>query len=469
MTHTTRSSLLCKLESYIPREVSDYYRIYRAGFYITGEAVICCKERDIALLQSFLDSDDIQQFLQHMTDFTSKLWNPSFRGKALFIPELDELIRRANPLITSEVRLSCSDDLIVYVATEVYTEGGHTRVIEDMVRAMPEYEHLLITTGMDSGHTTLTKLKSQFDKLHLNVRPLTGLSQTERVRELSSLIHSVRPQAIMVFAHPDDSVAYLGIDAHLAKRTVFIHHADHIPALGASRTDFLHVDLTPVCHSICSRHANLRPLMLNLTVQDAGTVRITNRQPMIGLTCGSAHKYAGSVDFSYAQLLANLFSSGVGQVFHVGEMADSQKSQICAEIAAFGQNPSKLIFLDETPSLALKMIEVAPDFFLTSHPIGGGKATVEAMSVGLPILYICSPSTPPLLRADMALGSSIPVVSLKGLPAAIHRLKAEREDAARRSRQIYEEHYSAPAFMHGLLSIIAQLPGCNERSEPKHA
>ena len=312
---------------------------------------------------------------------------------------------------------------------------------------------MLITTAMERSDPTLACLKSRFDELGLAVHSLQTFSRAEKVRELSSLIGALRPQVVMLLAHPDDCVAYTGIAGRSAPRVIFLHHADHIPSLGASRSDYVHLDLTPACHAVCASNADLHPSMLNLTVKDIGSVEIVERNSIIGVTSGSAHKYTGVVEFSYAQLLARLFSSGVARVFHIGDMSASQKDQISADIATTGQDPSKIVFLGSAPSVAAKMIELAPDFYVTSHPIGGGKAMIEAMSVGLPILYVRPAGTSPLY-ADLSLGSSVPISNLEAIAAAVHRLKIEKKTMASRSRRTYEEHYSQSAFRDGLLSII---------------
>lgn len=227
-----------------------------------------------------------------------------------------------------------------------------------------------------------------------------------------------------------------------------------MPALGASRTDYTHIDLTPACHRFCASRPKLQASLLNLTAKDIGTVQLVERYPIIGVTRGSPHKYAGSSEFSYAQLLATLFSNGVARVFHIGDMPASQKAQICADIAASGQDASRVVFLPNTPSLAMKLVEISPDFYLTSHPVGGGRATVEALSVGLPILWVCPPSTPPLLGADMTFNTSVLVSALEQVPAAIHQLETEKSTLAKRSREIYEKHYSPSAFRERLLLAI---------------
>ena len=163
---------------------------------------------------------------------------------------------------------------------------------------------------------------------------------------------------------------------------------------------------------------------------------------------------SGTIEFSYAELVAGLFSSGVARIFHVADMTASQKDQICADIVANGQDSNRLVFLSSAPSLAMKLIEMSPTFYLTSHPLGGGKATVEALSVGLPILYVCPASRLPLLGPDMTFGTSIPVTTLGQIPAAVNRLELERITLAELRPQIYETHYSTKAFREGLQPLM---------------
>jgi hypothetical protein len=405
----------------------------------------------VAPLAVFLERGNLDMFLKRLSELTGKLLSGPLTGRALFIPELDELASKASAIVTPDRNQLSNSKLLVHVATMVYPTGGHTRVIEDIAATLPNYRHVLIITAMHKEHPDLASLKSRFEKLNLNVHLLQCLSQAEKTRELSSLIGALRPQAVLLLAHHDDSVAYVGVAGHSARRVLFLHHADYQPSMGAFRLDYAHVDLTPACHAVCASHPSLHATLLNLTVKDVGVVRLVERHPMIGVTCGSSHKYEGSSEFSYAQLLAALFSSGVGRILHIGDMPASQKNQICANLVASGQDASRVVFLPNTPSLAGKLVELSPDFYLTSHPIGGGKTTIEALSVGLPILSVCPTSTPPLLGADMTFNTSVRVSALEQIPAAIDLLETQKETLAKCSREIYERHYSPSAFRENLM------------------
>jgi hypothetical protein len=94
-------------------------------------------------------------FLTRLSELTVKLLSEPLRGRALFIPELDELARKASLVVAPVSNPPTNSKLLVHVATTVYPTGGHTRVIEDIVASLPEYRHVLVTTVMDRSHSML--------------------------------------------------------------------------------------------------------------------------------------------------------------------------------------------------------------------------------------------------------------------------------------------------------------------------
>lgn len=419
------------------------------------DAVITGIDDQVAYLTGLLDRGNMELFLKRLAELMAKklLYGP-LRGRALFVPQLDELVRRASLVITPKPNPPTNSKLLVHITSQVYPWGGHTRVIEDIAASLPEYQHELIVTEMEDTHPDLARVKPRFDELNLRVRLLSRLTREERATELSSLITALAPDAIVFLAFSADTAAHVGVAAHSAQRVLFLHAGDHHPSLGAFRPDYTHVDLTPACHKICASHSCLHASMLNLTVKDLGTVQPVERRPILGATCGSPHKYAGSTEFSYAELLSALFAAGVDQLLHIGEMPEEQKNRVRSEITANGQDASRVVFLPNTPFLTAKLLETCPDFYLISHPIGSGKATVEALSVGLPILHPRPASGLPLLFVDMTFGNAVTIRSLEETLPAVLRLRTEMGTLAKHSRQVYERHYSPTAFRETLRSLI---------------
>jgi len=435
--------------------MARYKRRYR-NFRPTcaDDAVVRGIDEQVAYLTRLLDRGNMEMFLQRLAELMPKLYNGPLRYRALFVPELDELARRASLIITPNPNPPTNSKLLVHITSQVYPWGGHTRVIEDIAANLPEYRHDLVVTEMDQADPDLARVKPRFDELRLNVHLLHGLTRVERATELSSLINALAPEVVFLLAFPGDSVAHASVAGHSAQRVLYLHAGDHHPSLGSYRPDYAHIDLTPACHKLCLGQPRLHASMLNLTVKDIGTVELSRRSLMVGATCGSPHKYAGSSEFSYAQLLAALFAAGVDRILHIGDMPEEQRNRIRSEITTDGQDASRVIFLPNTPSLAAKLLEISPDFYLISHPVGSGKATLEAMSVGLPILHALPASELPLISPDMTFGTSVTASTLKQIASAVHRLEAEKDTLAKRSREVYERHYCPAGFREGLLSAL---------------
>jgi len=411
-------------------------------------------------LEALLERNEIEAFLKEAQGFVYRMWTtPAIKGKALLIPQMDALLERAARHFNRSQRPRESAlQLVAHIATEIYTTGGHTRLIENMVRALPEYRHVLVLTdsveNYRQGRLALDTLKERFDILGVEILTLSGATLTEKTAELAGLIESLAPQAAVLTAHHFDVVANAGITGNSAPRVIFIHHGDDLPSLGATRADLIHADLNPASLHVCMTEGLLTPAYLNLTVKDCGVVHAPQRDTLIGATCGAPYKYSGVSLFSYAALLAALFAAGVEKIFHIGTMPQEQMAQVRSDLAKAGQDAQRIIFMPNTPSLAPALKKVAPDFFLGSHPIGGGTAMTEAMSLGLAIIATRPEGLSPLHNVDLSLGNELVVRTLDDVPAIVTTVRRDRKALGRRSRDVYEKHYSMGVFRDRLLSLI---------------
>jgi hypothetical protein len=388
---------------------------------------------------------------------------PALMGRALFLPQLDALMEDAAKAFVPAAMHPAAGPIVVHVATEVYETGGHTRVLEDIARALPEYRHVLILTDImenyRAGRLVLGFLKGRFDTIKLEVIFLQETTLAQKALELAAHIARLAPQAVALLGHHFDTIANAGVSGHSAPRVLYIHHCDFSPALGATRGDYIHVDVTPSCHAMCKTVRASPSVFLGLSVEDRGVVEFSARKSLVGVTCGGPHKYAGRNEFSYAELLAALFANGIENIIHIGAMSPEQMNQIQKEIDALGQDAGRVIFQGNTPSLTDSLQEIMPGFFLCSFPTGGGKAMLEAMSVGLPLLIPRPGSTAPLIGADIAHGVGLTIKTLQDVPGIVRRLRTEEQGLGRRHREIFEQYYSMPVFRKKLLGLIREGEG----------
>jgi hypothetical protein len=415
---------------------------------------------EFEILNRLVDLEQWDMLLLLVRDVARQLSaDPDLMGRALFIPQFDELMQRASQVFVQEPVRPTIGDLMVHVATEVYETGGHTRVIEDVVRAFPQHRHLLILTDVidsyRSGRLTLGLLAGRFGEIGLEVKCLQGPSLGSKARMLAALIAQSAPHTVFINTHHFDSVLSAAVSNRSAPKVLYLHLCDHNPALGATRSDFIHVDMTPLCHQACNATYPFPHTFLPLSMKDAGVAKRPQGDRLTGVSCGDPHKYMGYCEFTYGQLLGALLSSGVAQIFHIGTMQDAQQMSIRSDLRDMEQDEGAVTFLPDVRSLAEALHLIAPSFFLDSHPKGGGKAMVEALSAGIPILFPRPVSTLPLLNADMAFGESLRIRELKDVPEAIRQLRADREGLAMRSRKVFEDHYSPSKFQQHLMNLLS--------------
>lgn len=413
-----------------------------------------------SVLSQMLDRGELEQVLAHARSISHELSiHPGLNGVGLFIPQLDELMLRASKGLVQLPSGPAHKDSMVHVATEVYETGGHTRVIEDIVRAFPQCRHTLILTDVADNYLGnrlhLGFLKERYEALGLEVVYLKKSSLTARAQECATLLREFAPQAIFLFAHHFDTVANAAISGQSAPRVLYVHHCDHNPGLGATRSDYIHLDVSPPAHELCKSIPALSPIFLGLSIADSGRVAAAaDRAGLVGVTCATAYKYTGRCEFSYAEFLAAMFAEGVEKLFHIGEVPQAQQDQIRAEIRALRQDERRIEFVGNVPSLAQSLKQIAPDFFLCSYPVGGGKAMIEAMSVGLPTISPRAPTTLPLICADLSMGVSLTIEKLEEVPAAFKKLRAEKQELGERNREMFDRHYSMTAFHRKLSELI---------------
>ena len=386
--------------------------------------------RQVRILSLCLEKGWNRRFLKWFQELAYSLCS-RFSCEALFIPELDALALKAGTTLQQPAEPTKS---IIHVATELYETGGHTRILLDIVRALPEYIHTIICTKPIS-HETMNAIGSGFPNLVFGVNALEQDS-------FPSISRFGRPCVVFLLNHPNDVASNIVASA---ERVIFLHHVDHSPCLGATRSDYVHVDLTPSCHEFCKRYG---ASMLDMTTEDFGVAKSSTRV-LTAATCGNHLKYVGKQGFTYSQLLNGLFASGVKKVWHIGAVPEEQQAAIHSEVRG------NICFVSNVLSLAKTLINIAPTFYFDSHPLGGGKAQIEALSVGLPILQSLPDGTPPLSKGNISYGHAVTIASLDDLPQGIERIKNEHAILSAESRVVYEQNYHPEMFRRNVKRLIA--------------
>ncbi|MGI8603275.1 MAG: hypothetical protein ACR2OZ_09780, partial [Verrucomicrobiales bacterium] len=280
----------------------------------------------------------------------------------------------------------------VYVATELYESGGHTRVLEDFIAAQPGRRHLILLTKLH-GRTTRAKIEARFAAPNVVVECAPAHDAAETVRWLAGRLQALAEARIFLFTHHEDAVAVTACASITLARLYFYHHADHHLALGLHLPGAVHLDLTPFSFFHCRDAARLsRVTYLPLT-----TPEVAARPPaefclspteagLVTCSCGSEGKFTAPYDFNYFDLMAQALAQTRGSHVHIGPLSGDMVTRFHERLASWGVAAERVRLVTQVPSLAAALSEFNVSLYLGSWPLGGARAIIEALGTGTPVL-----------------------------------------------------------------------------------
>jgi hypothetical protein len=278
---------------------------------------------------------------------------------------------------------------ICYLASEIYKIGGHTRLIEDFVRLAPSYRHAVLVTNC--GH------QQAEDALRLGTRcEIYVLEETDRSAKLQSglwKLEEIAPDAVFGLGHPFDPLVGLLIELYRPRRKVHVHHADHSFSLVPASKDFPVAVLFRGAAEALRKAGVSRIVHLPVTCTDprasiaasaAGLLPPLNSSPFTTATSGNSNKFDSRSDDDYLNLLAARYGARHGRHIHFGPLRPETLEQIEALQVKLGRI-GDFVQIPFVPYLAVALAATRPDLYIGSYPMGGKRASVEAMAAGCPI------------------------------------------------------------------------------------
>ncbi|AWI75209.1 hypothetical protein CEW83_08260 [Parazoarcus communis] len=336
--------------------------------------------------------------------------DPATVGSVLSSPGLDELCQKLgamslNYIESEKIRPPSADrqaDVII-LATELYSVGGHTRVIEDIIRAQPDKHHLILMTNFFS-HDYQFDLE-RFTRLGVEVSTPESGDYVSRLVWTQLQLCSHPDAQILVFNHHADVAAIAGIQPGLNREVVFCHHADHHLCLGAALDWVRHVDLYEDFCNTC-RAAGIKAELWPLSVPDIGARPhdpASFRRTGSLLTACSGHdaKFMAPYPFHYWTVLPQVLRRSGGRHLHIGPLSDDILNALRAELAAQGVSEERFTHIPWVENLGATLKEHDVDLYIGSFPLGGGRAIIEAMGAGTPIVTHANNMHPPLGSATL--------------------------------------------------------------------
>ncbi len=345
-----------------------------------------CDARDFGAALSM-----VQQFVEKV------IFNPASVAKVFVSGELDAICKTIASQKLELVDARCVDARgTVILVSELSMAGGHNELIKDIVR-LKLFPDPVVVVQTDCFERLDKEVLMAFTASAgiETVQPI-GNDLNEKFSWLLDFLQRETPRKFLVLSHNQDalaiSVAFAAKAMSTSTDVIYIHHGDHHLSLGAATQDFIHVDPHNIGYFHCRNELGNRDnhyWPLTATIPEAIERKKIFLESGSLITCssGRAEKFeVGSYAFDYFKILPQVLRATGGVHVHIGDLESGQLEKIGIELISVGVDPSKFLHIPWVQSVAQALVDYSVDLYISSFPLGGGKASLEAMAAGVPLL-----------------------------------------------------------------------------------
>ena len=352
--------------------------------------------------------------------------------------------------------------LYVYIVTRIQKSGGHTRVIQDFIKARPDAHHSLILTEL-AGPSDVEFISQGLMKKQpgISIEAAQGLGFHDRLAWLQKRLAELAPDHFYLFNHHQDSVAVAAVQPEMGLTGSFYHHGDHHLCLGVTLSFIGHIDIHQWGHNYCRHTLGLENTYVPLTVDDRGALpnnwAFMPQGRLTTCTVGRHNKVEAPYFIRYVELVPQLLKATGGTHVHIGQLTFWGLRRIRQGLKKLQVNPDRFVYVPWVPSVWEALQKYKIDFCIASFPYGGGITLIEIMGAGVPVAIHRHIYSRLLSTMDMAYPDVFTwrypeelFAYCKTLTPAILQLNSQK------ARQHYEKHHRP--------SILADI--LNNKSKP---
>jgi hypothetical protein len=280
----------------------------------------------------------------------------------------------------------------VYLASELYDEGGHTAVIGDFIRATPARHAWVLVTDIENRSVIGEHVLARVGVPRLNVLVNPRRDLVGKLAWLMRTLDRLAPERVFLFNHPHDCVAVAACQPRPRTAFVFVHHTDRNPSLGAFLPSAVHADLTPFCFACCRTKAGIADnVFIPIVTPDRGCRNFSRPRAdfndLVTASSGSPHKYRPDYRPSYGAVIAEVLRLTGGQHVHIGPMRGRDLRALRSAMQRAGVSGDKLVHVPHVDSVWDAMSTFAVDLYIGSFPVRGARTSVEVMGSGTPAIW----------------------------------------------------------------------------------
>lgn len=347
-------------------------------------------------IENLISAGKLSDALIEIRDYVERVMTePVCVGQVFGSSDLDGLcvkigtINLANlPTLEDKVIFEDSQlETVCYLVSKLQRTGGHSRLVQDFIRAQPLKNHIVISTeiGGPSDKRYYEEVIKNIGNLSIKYVPNGNL--LEKLSWIQSLLLKVRPKHTYLFNHHQDSVAVSAIVPDLCMDASFCHHGDHHLCLGVSMDHLTHIDFHPMGYHYCRDQLGLNNVYVPLTFDDKSRfLKFENNERLITATAAEFNKLEIPYYVNYLKIIPKILKETDGKHLHIGRLTPWGLHTLYAEMRRLGVPKERFIYVEWTPSVWKKLQEFNVDVYVVSFPYGAGLTLIEAMGAGVPVI-----------------------------------------------------------------------------------
>ena len=326
------------------------------------------------------------QFIAHWLQV-----NPS---SYLLSPVIEEALAHTGSHIPcNSPRITLPKRLLI--ATALYEDGGHTRIIENILKGSDPGQYDLYVIHQDKPFPPTIYTLTQETLTTLTLYTFSDF-QTAATDLRDTALHY---RSLLLLTHPQDLTATIAFShPHWTIPILAYNHGDHLFAVGTSIVDTL---LEMSSRSIAvstdlrqSKHSVLLPLPITPSANPSNKSHTREHlrasldiplQAKVILSIGSPYKYTPQKNNSWSEYARQLLTKSSTELFFViiGPLSTSHLFKKLVQ-----DFPRQIKVLGTIAYQNLSKYYTMADIYMDSMPISGYTTLLEAGASGLPLLAL---------------------------------------------------------------------------------
>jgi len=385
-------------------------------------------------------------------------------GRVFSSRELDQLCLELGRDFDAGGVPEFSRERSVFLVTGVGKTGGHSRVLRDLIVADGASEPKILVTNFRMMSHDVERL---YADTRASVEYARGDSAALKLRWVQKRLAEWRPSRVYILQHHFDPICVAAVQPNLVEQLFYYHNCDHSLALGVHIPHAIHVDFNGKGFHHCRESEGVAgnvvwPLSVPEPV-DRGAAEFLQHGNLVTCCCGGFEKFdlphlSEQVPYAitYPRTIPVILSATQGSHIHIGELKPEMQELIAGELSKSGIEKSQFIHIPYVPNLANALVQHKVDVYLGSFPRGGGRATVEAMAAGMPLLVHRNYRSVFFTDANEIYPGGLAWGTKEELVHALRQLhsKAELVRHSQSARRFYREHHSFGALQEAMERTI---------------